>query len=86
MLKSGTGGGVSNPHHDGRRVGDTEQNCLTSRTSCSNVYNIEYKLYIYIYMIFCKIKNNCFGLGQHYGPRLRSKHRMALVPDWPGHY
>jgi hypothetical protein len=27
-----------------------------SRTSCSGVYNIEYKLYICIYMIFCKIK------------------------------
>jgi hypothetical protein len=47
--------GVGVPHPDGRKVVDTKQSCLISRTSCSCVYNIEYKLYICIY-VFCKIK------------------------------
>jgi hypothetical protein len=46
----------SNPGYDGRRAGDTGRSRLTSRTSCSSVFNIEYKLYICTY-IFCKIKN-----------------------------
>ncbi|PWZ29049.1 hypothetical protein Zm00014a_042263 [Zea mays] len=37
-------------------------------------------------MIFCKIKNNCVGPAQYYGPRLRHKHRTTLVPGWPRHY
>jgi hypothetical protein len=39
-----------NPHPNGRRVEDIERSCLTTKTSYSCVYNIEYKLYIY--MIF----------------------------------
>jgi hypothetical protein len=35
---------------------DTGWSCLTSETSCSNVFSIEYKLYICMYF-FCKIKN-----------------------------
>jgi hypothetical protein len=35
-----------NPHLDGRRVEDTGRSCLTSRTSYSSVYNIEYILYL----------------------------------------
>ncbi|PWZ46063.1 hypothetical protein Zm00014a_005236, partial [Zea mays] len=34
------------PLYIGRRVEDTGRNCLTSRTSYSTIYNIEYKLYI----------------------------------------
>jgi hypothetical protein len=56
-----------NPHPDGRRAGDTERSCLTSKTSCSCVYNIEYKLYICIYD-FCKIKKSCRAR-----PALRAK-------------
>ena len=43
-------------------------------------------------MIFCKIKNNRAGSGQHYGPRLQPKHgttflalasiRSFLRPHW----
>jgi hypothetical protein len=33
-------------------------------------------------MIFCKIKINRIGPGQHYGSRLRPKHHTALVPGW----
>jgi hypothetical protein len=43
-----------NPHPDRRRVGDTRQICLTIKTSCSSVYNIEHKLYICIYDFFVK--------------------------------
>jgi hypothetical protein len=45
-----------NSHPDGRKMKNTGQNCLTTRTSCSVAYNIKYKLYIciYIYMIFLK--------------------------------
>jgi hypothetical protein len=59
---------------------------LTSRTSCSVVFNIEYRLYICIYN-FCKIKiYNRVGPGQHYGPRLGPKHGATLVPSWCRHY
>jgi hypothetical protein len=44
------------PCPDGERAGDTGWSYLTSRTSWSDVFNIEYKLYICIY-VFCKIKN-----------------------------
>jgi hypothetical protein len=54
MLKSSVGVGGLNPHPDERRVEDTGQSYLTSRTSCSVVYNIEYKLYICIYNFFVK--------------------------------
>jgi hypothetical protein len=40
---------------DERMARDTKWSYLTSRTSCSYVFNIEYKLYIYI--PFYKIKN-----------------------------
>jgi hypothetical protein len=81
-----------NPCPDGRRVGDTRWSCLTSKTSWSNVFNIEYKLYICIYA-FCKIKKyNHVGPGQHYGPRVQPKHgttflaltsiRSFLRPHW----
>jgi hypothetical protein len=41
----------------------------------------------YVYVIFCKIKkNNRVGSDQHYGLRLRPKHRTTLVPGWPRHY
>jgi hypothetical protein len=76
-----------NPHSDGRRVVDTRRRSyLTSRTSCFYIYNIEYKLYICIYDFFYKIENNRVGPGQHYGPRLRPKHRTTLVSGWPKHY
>jgi hypothetical protein len=41
--------GLNTHPNNGRRVKDTGQSCLTSRTTCSGVYNIEYKLYICIY-------------------------------------
>jgi hypothetical protein len=55
-------------------------------------FNIEYKVYICIY-VFCKIKiYNRVGPGQHYGPRLQPKHdtmflalasiRSFLRPHW----
>jgi hypothetical protein len=75
-----------NPHRNVRRVEDTRRSYLTSKTSYSCVYNIEYKLYICIYDFFCKIKNNRVGPSQHYGPRLRPKHRTTLVPGWHMHY
>jgi hypothetical protein len=43
-----------NPNADGRRVEDTGRSCLTSRISCSDIYNIEHKLYICIYDFFVK--------------------------------
>jgi hypothetical protein len=56
----------------------------------SDIFNIEYKLYICIY-VFCKIKN-IIGSGQHYRPRLQPKHdtsflalasiRSFLWPHW----
>jgi hypothetical protein len=68
-----------NPCPDGRRGRDTRWSCLTSRTLCSNVLNIEYKLNICIY-VFCKIKlYNRVGSGQHYGPRLQLKHGTAFL-------
>jgi hypothetical protein len=71
MLKKWCRRWCSNPWPDRRRAGDTRWNCLTSRTSCSDIFNIEYKLYICIY-VFCKIKiYNHVGPGQHYGPRLQ---------------
>jgi hypothetical protein len=81
-----------NPCPDGRMTGDTGWSCLTSRTSLSDVFNIEYKLYICIY-IFCKIKKyNRVEPEQHYGSRLQPKHdtsflalasiRLFLRPHW----
>jgi hypothetical protein len=40
--------GFEPTHPDGRRVKNTKQSSLTSRTLCSGVYNIKYKLYICI--------------------------------------
>lgn len=92
MLKKWCRRWGSNPHIDGRRVEDTEWSYLSSRTICSNVFIIKYKLYICIY-VFCKIKiYNHVGSGQHYRPRLQPKHdtmflvlaiiRSFLRPHW----
>jgi hypothetical protein len=43
-----------NPHLDEIKVRDIRQSYLTSRTSCSSIYNIEYKLYIRLYDFFVK--------------------------------
>jgi hypothetical protein len=66
--------------------GDTGWSCLTSRTSCLDIFNIEYKLYICVY-VFCKIK-----IYNRVGPRLQPKHvttflalasiRLFLRPHW----
>jgi hypothetical protein len=40
------------PHPHGKRLEDTRRSCLASRTSYFDVYNIEYKLYICIYVVF----------------------------------
>jgi hypothetical protein len=62
--------------YNGRMARDIGWSCLTSRTSCSDVFNIKYKLYICIYF-FCKIKiYNRVGPDQHYGPRLQPKHGL----------
>jgi hypothetical protein len=75
-----------NPSPDGRRARDTMLSRLTSRTSRSIIFNIEYKLYICIYEL-CKIKKlNRVGPDQHYGPKIRPKHDMTIVSGWPRHY
>jgi hypothetical protein len=48
MLKTVWEVGI-NPRPDRRRVGDTRRSYLTSRTSCSGIYNIEYKMNTCIY-------------------------------------
>jgi hypothetical protein len=46
------------PMPDARRWETLGENHLTSRTSYSYVFNIEYKLYTCIY-VFCKINKSC---------------------------
>jgi hypothetical protein len=46
------------PMPDARRWETLGENHLISKTSCSDVFNIEYKLYTCIY-VFCKIKKSC---------------------------
>jgi hypothetical protein len=65
--------------------------CLHKITDCTG-YGAQAPVFlilnincIYTYMIFCKIKKIIVSV-QHYGPRLRPKHRTALVSCWPRHY
>jgi hypothetical protein len=62
MLKSSAGDRVW------KKGGRHWRNCLTSRTSYSGVYNIEYKLYICIYEFFKKniVSGRASTMGRGY--------------------